>query len=88
MFSKKQCDLARLMTQDETDDERINKEFSAIDTINREAATKEIDNLLKLHNMPFDKGIWLLQEDFSKISTKFDISPATLFCIYMELKNK
>ncbi len=88
MLSAKQCELARVMTKDTTSDIQMNAEYQTMSDADKTIAADQIDVLLKAHNMPFDKGIGLLQDDFAKVAKKFQISPATLFCIYMASKNK
>lgn len=88
MLSAKQCELARVMTRDTISDIQMNSEYQTMSDTDKTIAADQIDDLLKKHNMPFDKGIGLLQDDFSEVASKFQISPATLFCIYMASKNK
>lgn len=88
MFGLKQCELARAMTNTTTSDDQINSEFEAISQSSKLAAFKEIEILLEQHNMPFDKGFKVMKKDFNDVSEKFLISPATLFCIYMDIKSK
>ena len=87
MLSSKQCELARVITGDTTSDFEINKEFEKISLSSKILATLAIDNLLKLHDIPFDKGFNLFKNDFYQIANKFSIKPATLFCIYMNNKS-
>ena len=86
MLNNVQCELARVMTQDTTDDSQINKEFNALNSVAKAHIASAIDNLLKLHDMPIDKGFEIMREDFIQIANEFSINPATLFCIYMENK--
>ena len=86
MIDFKQCDLARKKTQTSTSDFEINNEFEAISVIDQINASNEVDKLLIEHDMPFDIGLNIMIEKFSIIANKFNISPATLFCIYKENK--
>lgn len=88
MLSEKQCELARLLTQDTASDIQINSEYAVLLDETKTVAAQAIDELVKLHNMPFDKAVSVLAEDFKTISSQHGISPATLFCVYMEIKNK
>ena len=97
MLSAKQCELARVMTKDTISDIQMNAEYQTMSDADKTIAADQIDVLLKAHNMPFDKGIDLLQDDFAKVASQddfakvasqFQISPATLFCVYMASKNK
>lgn len=88
MLSAKQCELARVMTKDTISDTQMNAEYQTMSDTDKTIAANQIDSLLKEHNMPFDRGIGLLQDDFANVASRFHISPATLFCIYMSSKNK
>ena len=88
MLSAKQCELARVMTKDTISDIQMNAEYDTISDMDKRAAAELIDGLVKEHNMPFDKGIGVMQKDFSDVAAQFQISPATLFCIYMASKNQ
>lgn len=88
MLNNTQCELARVMTQDTTDNFQINKEFNALNLSAKANIASAIDELLKLHDMPIDKGFEIMKKDFIQIANEFSISPATLFCIYMDNKTK
>lgn len=88
MLSSKQCEIARVMTSDKTNDEIINEEFLKMSEEDKLTAAIAVDKILKLHNMPFDKGYKIMTADFVHIATEFLISPATMFCVYMECKSK
>lgn len=88
MVSQKQCELARLLTGDSTPDAQISFEFLSLDQAKKTSAAQTMDIILKQHNLPFDKGFSLMKKDFSDLSAQFAISPATLFCIYMDWKSK
>ena len=88
MLSEKQCEVARVMTQDTASDTQINKEYSLMPASEKEVAAKEIGEIVEQYHMPFDKGIKLMKKDFLDIAAKFSISPSTLFCIYMDSKQK
>lgn len=86
MLGIKQCEIARTMTKSTTSDSTINVEFNSMNLSDKITAANEIDALVKIHNLPFDKGFNIMVEDFNAIANKYSISPATLFCIYMESK--
>lgn len=86
MLSFKQCELARTMTKTTTSDTQINDEFKSINLTSKICASEKLDELLQLHNKPFDLGFNIMTEDFSAVAKEYGISPATLFCIYMESK--
>ena len=88
MLSSKQCELARTMTQDKTTDLQINQEFESMKPSDKILSAAVVEKLLQLHDMPFDKGFKFLVNDFTHIASEFYISPATLFCVYMENKSK
>ena len=86
MLSFKQCELARIMTQTTISDVQINDEFKSTDLTTKICASKKLNELLQLHNESFDLGFSIMTEDFLAIAKEYNISPATLFCIYMESK--
>ena len=88
MLSSKQCEIARVMTSDKTNDVKINEEFLKMSEEDKLTAAIAVDKILKLHNMPFDKGYKIMSNDFIHVAKEFFISPATMFCVYMECKSK
>lgn len=88
MPSKTQCELARVMTNDTTADELINRECESLDQATKTQAAFDIDELIKRHNMPIDKALKIMFNDFANVAEKYAICPATLFCIYMDIKSK
>lgn len=86
MLGIKQCEIARTMTKSTTSDSTINVEFNSMNLSDKITSANEIDALVKMHNLPFDKGFDIMVEDFNTIADKYSISPATLFCVYMESK--
>lgn len=88
MLNNTQCELARVMANDTASDERINLEYASLNPDTMELAAKDIDELVKLHNMPIDKCLKIMFNDFADIADKYSISPATLFCVYMGFLNK
>lgn len=84
MISSKQCEIARLMTQDIASDIQINAERQTITDDKASQIAQEADCLCQQHNMPFEKGITVMRADFYNIAQQYHISPSTLFCIYME----
>lgn len=70
MLSEKQCELARLFTQDIALDIQINSEYAVLpEEIKTIAAQAVIEN-------------------FKTVASHYNISPATLFCVYMEIKGR
>lgn len=88
MPNQRQCELARLLTASSTSNAQINEEYQGIGEVRARLSAQMIDMLLKEHDLPFDKGFEILKKDFWAIAQKFEISPATLFCIYMHYINK
>lgn len=86
MLSSKQCELACKMTGVTVPDAQIISEYNSLQDCDKETASQEIDKLLVEHNQPFDIGIRLLQNDFANTAKKYSISPATLFCVYIDSK--
>ena len=84
MFSEKQCNIARLMTGADTPDEIISEEHAAMLGPNRNVAAMRIDQALSLYGKPFNQVWELALKDFREIASQYNISPATLFCVYLE----
>ncbi len=87
MVSEQQCKLARTLTNDTTTDSIINSEYQMMTNTDKKAAAIVIDDLLRQHDMPLDKGLRIMFADFAKVAEQYHISPATLFCVYMDWKN-
>ncbi len=88
MFSKKQCEIARALTQSSIPDFQINLEYWRLNSNQKESSCKKLSAVLIEHNMPIDKGWPLLKNDFESIAKELDINPATLFCAFMEWQSK
>lgn len=88
MLSEQQCELARTLTGDKTESSVIMQQYATVSEANKLSAYQALDILLQEHNAPFDKGISYLQTDFANIAANYNISPSTLFCVYMEMKNR
>lgn len=88
MLNNTQCELARVMTNDTTSDAQIILEYTSLNPDTMGLAAKDIDKLVKLHNMPIDKCLKTMFNDFADVADKYSISPATLFCVYMDYMNK
>lgn len=86
MLNSKQCELACKMTGVTIPDAQIIREYSSLQDCDKETALREINKLLVEHNQPFDTGIQFLQNDFANTAKKYNITPATLFCVYMDSK--
>lgn len=86
MFSQQQCEIARTLTKDNALDEQINSEYQTMTPADKVNSAMQIDKLCKDHNDSFDKALPVIAEDFKVIANTYHISPATLFCVYMESK--
>lgn len=87
MFSAVQCQAARLMTGTDTPDEQISQEYAAMLGANRGVAVMLLDNAVKQYGLPFEQAWEYARKDFSEIATKYNVSPATLLCLYIEWIN-
>ena len=85
MLNSKMCCLARLLTGDSSSDEAINAEYIKMPIQDKKSAFELIHKISIKHNAPFDLGNKQMRIDFDVIANNYCISPATLFCIYMEL---
>lgn len=86
MFSQQQCEIARTLTKDDALNEQINSEYQTMTPTDKSNAAAQIDKLCKEHNDSFDKAFPVIANDFKEVANTYHISPATLFCVYMESK--
>lgn len=87
MVSSKQCETARLMTNDTTSDVLINSEYASMSDAAKNEAAIKIDELAKTYTTPFDMSFPLMVKDFAQVASQYNISKATLFCVYMAYKS-
>lgn len=87
MTISEKCEIARVMTLSTLADEDITKGVLSIDISVKKQVCKQIDNLLKEHDLPFDKAFPLMVKDFNEVGYKNNMDSAVLFCIYMDFKN-
>ena len=85
MLSSKQCELAKVFTGTNVQDEIIIVEYDKLDSQSKKAMCGEVHLLIKLHNAAFDKAFSMIKNDFMAIADKYMINPATLFCAYMSI---
>ena len=76
-------EIARTSTNTNTSDEQIRTELKSIDPITKIYIIAAVNGLLAT-NPHFD----LLGDALTPIANKYSISPATLFCIYMNSVSK
>ena len=76
------------MTGSTVSDEIILHNVVITNYLVKEEASRLVNKLLEKHNLPFDKAYPLMQVDFNRIATKYDLDVAALFWIYMEWKGK
>ena len=85
---KKQLEIARVMTGSKTQNIIIETQFKQIDQQTAYKSAVEVDRMVKENDLPFDKVFAKVKHEFQRIAGNYKIDPATLFCIYMEWKNK
>lgn len=83
MISSTQCELARKMTNTNTADVQIQCEYATLTEQQKSDISAKIDKLVEAHSGPIDTSYSAMVEDFRVISTAYDISSATTFCVYM-----
>lgn len=84
----KQYELARIITGSKSNDVIIQKEVSTHALIDMMEGVHMLDELLKQHNQPFDKGWNQMKIDFEKIAFMYGIDVASMFVIYMNYLSK
>lgn len=86
MLVHEQCEIARVMTKDTVTDDQIRAEYDAFPVSSKPEVNNRIGALIKAHNGSFDVAYPIIAQDFLRIGQEYHVSPATLFCIYMERK--
>lgn len=86
MLSHEQCELARIMTKDTTPDKQIQKEYDAFPVSLRAEASSRLDDLVKAHDGRFDLAYPVFVQDSANTSKEYHLSPAALFCVYMNYR--
>ena len=72
------------MTGADTPDEQIVKEYAAMLGPNRAVAAMRLDGAVKQYGLPFEQAWEYALKDFREIAAQYDVSPATLLCLYAE----
>lgn len=75
--------IARLLTKSRVSDEQIEKELSSMTALEWDKVCNVLDNFLKAHDMPLDKGWALMINDIHNISDVYKVSEATLLSAYL-----
>lgn len=86
--SRKQCEIARAMTKSNVSDDVIREELRRLTESEWNEQCSILDNELKEHNAPFDKGFPIMVDDFVNIGAANGVDEATVFVAYMEWKNR
>jgi len=88
MTPKQAAEIARAMTGSVLSDEEIMIGVKNVKPIVKEECCRQVDKLLKKHDLPFDKGYLLAKDDFNNIARRYKIDAAVMFWIYMEWLGK
>ncbi len=88
MFSAMQCQVARLVTGTDTPDEVISQEYAAMLGSNRSVAAMRLDAAVRQYGLPFQQAWDYAIKDFREIAEQYNVSPATLLCLYVEWCNE
>lgn len=88
MLSPKECELARIFTQDLTSDQQINDEFDSLTDEQKQSIFNIVESHLKEHNNSFGKAFAVMVLDFKEVAKNYSVSPSTLFCAYIDIKSK
>ena len=86
--SKKQCELARVMTSSNVPDGVIKKELRKLTESEWFEQCAILDKFLQKYHIPFDKGYPLAKADLINIGTANGVDEATVFVAYMEWRNR
>ena len=86
--SKKQCEIARVMTKSNASDDVIRAELRKLTESEWYVQCSILHKSLQKYNIPFDKGYQLANIDFSNIGAANGVDEATVFVAYMEWRNR
>lgn len=86
--SKRQCEIARVMTKSEASDAVIKSELKKLTDAEWNEQCTILDRILKKHDAPFDKGFHTLCIDFINIDAANGVNEATVFVAYMNWLNQ
>ena len=84
MFSSRECQMARLMTGSDATDDQISQEYAAMLGSNRRVAALRLDEAVRRCGLPFEQAWERALKDFRELAAQYRVSPATLFCLYLE----
>ena len=84
MFSRLQCQAARLMTGTDTPDEQISQEYAAMLGSNRSVAAMRLDKAVQATGLPLNESWDQVSREFGEIADQYGVSPATILCLYIE----
>lgn len=86
--SKKQCEIARAMTNSNASNDVIKSELKKLTESEWYEQCAILDKFLQKYHIPFDKGYPLAKADFINIGTANGVDEATVFIAYMEWRNR
>lgn len=72
------------MTGSDATDEQISQEYAAMLGPNRNVAALRLDGAVRQYGLPFDQVWERALKDFRELAAQYRVSPATLFCLYLE----
>jgi hypothetical protein len=88
MISEQQAEIARTFTKSSLCTAEINLEVRDTPEAIKNEGCLDVDALAKKYDMPFDKAFPMMFGSFRAIARRTYMDPASLFCTYMEWKNK
>jgi hypothetical protein len=88
MVSEQQAEIARAFTKSSLCTAGINLEVQDTPEEVKNERCLDVDAAAKEYDMPFDKAFPDMFGSFTAIAKKAYMDPASLFCVYMEWKNR
>lgn len=88
MTKQEQYEVARVMTGSKTSNEVIDIQLATIDDSTRSLAPLAVHKMIQENSLPFNQVFTKSKSEFNQIATEHKIDSATLFCIYMQWRNK
>ena len=88
MVSEQQAEIARTFTKSSICTAEINLEVQGTPEDIKNKGCFDVDSIAKEYDMSFDKAFPMMFDSFKVIARRTYMDPASLFCIYVEWKNK
>jgi hypothetical protein len=84
MTKEQQAEIARIMTGSNLSTDGIIGQVLCVSKAIKETVCPKVDEMVRKHNLPFDKAFSLVKAGFNNIAKEYNLDPAVLFWVYMD----